>query len=252
MKNRKNPIIALAPIKYFNMSRNDNFEKIIYYIGLAKKANADIICFPESCIHRNKSLSLNSGLIKEIREACKKNSIWCIITDDIEIKGKVYNLAILIGRDGKIKGKYKKMHLYGDEVDPGRYVKVFETDFAKIGIAICWDLAFPKLFKKMKEKGAEIIFCPSEWCYEEKAHDKDHAKGEVNLLRSLVCVRAFENLCFVAICNPLTDESDQVSYSSIVSPHKILKETIKDEKIMVAELDLKEIKKLDRIYDKYL
>ena len=173
MKNKK-PIIALAPIKYFDISKKDNLKKVINSIRKAAKRKADIICFPESCLHKTETFKLEDEIIKRIREECKKNNIWCIITEDFILKKKPFNMAILIDRKGEIKGKYRKIHLYDDSVRAGKKVRVFKTDFAKIGIVICWDLAFPELFRKMKEKGAEIIFCPSQWCYEQKAHDNKH------------------------------------------------------------------------------
>jgi len=249
MKNHtKQPIIALAPIKYFDISKRHNLEKIKNYIKKAKKANADIICFPESCVHKTETLAYNDDLIKEIRQECKNNNIYCIITEDLILKNEPYNASILIGRDGEIKGKYKKIHLYGDEVNPGKNIRVINTDFAKIGIVICWDLAFPELFKKMKEAGAEIIFCPAQWCYEKKAYEEHHKEREINILKSLVTARAFENTYFVAMCNPLKDEKDLVSYSAIVSPSRVLKETIDKQGLVTAKIDLEEIKKLETIY----
>jgi len=246
---KRTAIIALAPIKYFDIAKKDNLEKIKKYIRLAGRAKADIVCFPESCLHKAKTLHIYDKMIKEIREECKKNSIWAIVSEDLFFKGKSYNTALLIGRDGKVKGKYNKIHLYDDEVHPGKKSMVFKTDFAKIGIVICWDLAFPELFKRMKKTGAEIVFCPAQWCYEEKAHDKHHKEREIDLLKSLASARAFENLYFIAICNPLRDASDQVSYSAIVSPHKVLKETIDKEGLIISKIDLNEIKKLEKLYD---
>ena len=249
---KKNPVIALAAIKYFDIAKNDNFDKVIHYISLAKKKKADIVCFPESCLHRTKKMHFHYGFVKEIREECKKNSIGCIITDDFVFGKKSHNTAILIDREGKIKGKYKKIHLYGDDgIHPGRKIGVFDTDFGKIGITICWDLAFPKMFKKMKLAGAQIVFCPAQWCFEEKAHDKQHKEREIELMRSLGSTRAFENLFYVAICNPLRDVHDQVSYSAIMSPHKVLKELVDKEGLIVSEIDLKEIGKLEKVYGKF-
>jgi predicted amidohydrolase len=245
---QKKATIALAPIKYFDISKKDNLKKIKKYIRMAANRGADIICFPESCLHKTKALSINHEFIQQIRNECKKNSIWCIITEDLILRKKPYNMAILINRRGEIKGKYKKIHLYDDDVRAGKKIKVFRTDFAKIGIVICWDLAYPELFKKMKEKKAEIVFCPSQWCYEYKAHDKKHKEIEIELLKSLATARAFENINFVAICNPLRDKEDQVSYSAIVSPHRVLKETVNEEKLIIAKINLNEIKKLEKLY----
>jgi predicted amidohydrolase len=249
-KKKKKPIIALAPIKYFDISRRHNLEKIKIYIKRAKKSDADIICFPESCVHRTETLDFKDDLIKEIREECKRNSIWCIITEDLMLAGKPYNTSILIDREGVIKGKYKKVHLYGDDVKPGNKVRVFNTDFGKIGIIICWDLAFPQMFKKMKEAGAEIVFCPSQWLYERKAYSNYGKEREINLLKSLVTARAFENLFYVAICNPLRDYKDLVSYSAIVSPTKVIKETIDKERLMTAKIDLEEIGRMEDLFGK--
>jgi predicted amidohydrolase len=245
----KNPIIALAQIKYFDESKSNNVNKIKRYIKRAKKKNADIICFPESVIHKTKILNFSHKYIDEIREECKKNKIWCIINEDIEIKKKVYNIAFLINRDGKIVGKYKKINLYGDKTLPGKRVYVFKTDFAKIGILICWDIAFPELFKKMKRAGAEIIFCPAQWWYDSELHDKNHIKRESKILESLIRTRAYENVNFVALCNPVLDSKYQVSYSGIASPTRILKKIVKKEGLIVSEINLSEIKRVHKIYN---
>jgi predicted amidohydrolase len=249
MKKRQ-PIIALAQIEYDPRKKN-NIDKIIKYIKEAKRKKADIVCFPESCICRTKTLHFDDELIKQLKIECKKNSIWCIITEDIILRGKPYNMSILIDRNGKVKGNYKKIHLYGDseELNAGKKIKVLQTDFAKIGIAICWDLAFPELFKKMKKAGAEIVFCPAQWAYEQKAHDKQHKKREKEILESLILARAFENLYFVALGNPVRKyEKEQVSYSAIASPHKILKEIVGKEGLITAKINLGEIKKFEKIY----
>ncbi|MEK6859661.1 MAG: carbon-nitrogen hydrolase family protein [Nanoarchaeota archaeon] len=247
---RRQAVIALAPIKYFDISKKDNLKKIKKYIRMAAKRKADIICFPESCLHKTEILHFENRIIKEIREECRKNSIWCIITEDIVLKKKPYNTALLIDRGGEIRGKYKKIHIHDEDVRAGKKTRIFKTDFAKIGIVICWDLTFPELFRKMKEKGAEIVFCPSQWCYENKAYDKKHKEREISLLKSLVSARAFENVYFVALCNPLVDREDMVSYSAIVSPHRVIKETIDKECLMIAKLNLNLIKQIESIYAK--
>lgn len=245
---RRMPLVALAQIKY-NHTGKHNIEIIKKYIRLAAEKKADIVCFPETCINRPKKLPLNHSLIKEIQDTCKENSIWAIITDYFFTNNKLYKMALLIDRKGKIKGKYKKIHLYGDiSKEAGKRIFVFKTDFAKIGIVICWDLAFPRLFKKMKKAGAEIIFCPAHWGYEIQAHKEDPKNAELNLLKSMLLSRAFENLNFVAVCSPVADEWDLISYSAISSPHKILAEIKDKEGLITARLNLNEIKKFSKLY----
>jgi len=247
---KKKPIIAVAQIKYFDISYSNNLAKLKKFIKKAKKRNADIICFPESCIHRSKVLKKDDKFIKELKEECKKNSIWCIITEDLKLKDKSHNTSILIDRQGEIKGYYKKINLYGDgeKITPGTRINTFKTDFGKIGIVICWDLAFPKLFQRLKRAGTQIVFCPSLWQYEPTAHDKNPKKRETKILRSLILSRAFENIFFVAFCNPVIKSKYQVSYSAIASPHKILNEIINKEGLITAKIDLSKIKKYEKIY----
>ncbi len=246
----KNPVIAVAQIRYFDTAKKNNIAKIEKYIRLAGKAGADIVCFPETCVYRGNALKLNHKLVRAICLACKKNNIWAIVTDNFKIKDANYTMSILIDRKGKIKGDYRKINLYGDSDDttPGKKIFVYKTDFAKIGISICWDMAFPELFMKMKKKGAQIVFIPSYWSYEYKAHEEKHKTRELTLIKSLISSRAFENLIFVAYANPLTKESDLISYSAIASPHRILKDIQDKEGLIVQKINLGEIKKFSKIY----
>lgn len=247
----KNPVIAVAPIRYYDIYKTHNVEKIKEYIKRAKRAKAEIVCFPESCIKRVGSVPLESNLIKQIREECRKNKIWCIINENIVIKGRPYNAAILIDREGKIKGNYNKINLYGeDHVYAGKKVKVFKTDFGKIGIAICWDIIHSEMFKEMRKKGAEIVFCPAEWNYDEPLHKGKHKFWDKKLLKAMVLARAYENVFYFALCNPIMDEKTQVSYSAIASPSRIIKELVDKEGIITARADLGKLKKIRRLYSK--
>jgi predicted amidohydrolase len=250
MKHRK-AVIALAQIRYFDIKTRHNVEKILKYIKIAKKKGADIVCFPEACIYKTDSVDLDSKAMDLIKAECKKNSIWCIVTDDFEIKGKTYDVSVLIDRKGQVKAGYKKIHLYGDKyAQAGRNTIVVKTDFAKIGVAICWDIAYPELFKRMKEAGVEVVFCPAQWWYDSKAHGQgeDHGQREAKILESLILTRAFENLCFVAVCNPVMETKYQVSYSAIASPTKILKKIEGREGLITAEINLNLLKKLKKVF----
>lgn len=76
----------------------------------------------------------------------------------------VYNTAVLMGRDGKLAGKYRKTHLPREEweagITPGDEYPVFETDFGKVGLIVCWDVQFPEPSRAMARQGAEILLLP--------------------------------------------------------------------------------------------
>jgi len=80
----------------------------------------------------------------------------------------VYNVAALIGPDGKLVGKYRKMCLPRGEVEggvaPGADYPVFDTRFGKVGMMICYDGFFPEVARELSKRGAEVIAWPVWGC----------------------------------------------------------------------------------------
>lgn len=76
----------------------------------------------------------------------------------------MYNTAVLIDRQGKVAGKYRKVYLPREEIEggltPGNSYPVFETDFGRIGMMICWDSQYADPARALAVQGAEIIFLP--------------------------------------------------------------------------------------------
>ncbi len=76
----------------------------------------------------------------------------------------VYNTAVLIDRQGRITGKYRKVQLPREEIEagvtPGNSLPVFDTDFGTIGMMICWDVQYVDPAQALAVQGAEIIFLP--------------------------------------------------------------------------------------------
>lgn len=88
-----------------------------------------------------------------------------IIDGMLELDGeKTYDTAVLIDRRGQVAGKYRKTHLPLAEVEdgetPGNDYPVFDTDFGRIGILVCWDYYFPEPARILRLKGAEMVFLP--------------------------------------------------------------------------------------------
>jgi predicted amidohydrolase len=76
----------------------------------------------------------------------------------------VFNTAVLVDREGRIAGKYRKVHLPLEEaergVTPGRDYAVFDTDFGKVGMLVCWDHWFQESVRTLRLKGAELVLLP--------------------------------------------------------------------------------------------
>ncbi|MBQ6829969.1 MAG: hypothetical protein IJO59_02460 [Clostridia bacterium] len=84
----------------------------------------------------------------------------------LELDGDtLYNTCVILDRQGRVAGKYRKTHLYGGEhrccgITAGDELPVFDTDFGRIGLAICMDMYYPEIFRVLTLKGARIIFWP--------------------------------------------------------------------------------------------
>jgi predicted amidohydrolase len=80
----------------------------------------------------------------------------------------VYNVAVLIGPDGRILGKYRKICLPHAEIEagvmPGSDYPVFETRLGKIGMMVCYDGFFPEVARELTRRGAEVIAWPVWGC----------------------------------------------------------------------------------------
>lgn len=85
--------------------------------------------------------------------------------------GKLYNSTVFWGRDGKRIDVYHKIHLAGDEsevFEPGDRLHVIDTEYGRIGTAICWDMQFPETARTLAKMGCDLILCPTwgwEWIY---------------------------------------------------------------------------------------
>lgn len=99
-----------------------------------------------------------------LAELAKEKKAY-IVAGLMEREGKaLYNTTVLIGRDGKYLGKYRKVYLPREELEggitPGDSYPVFDTDFGRIGIMVCYDVFFPDPARALATQGAELILLP--------------------------------------------------------------------------------------------
>ena len=80
---------------------------------------------------------------------------------------KLYNTSVLLNREGEISAVYRKIHLFSfdslkkEKIKPGLEIVTARTDLGFFGLAICYDLRFPELFRKLPLDGAEILLIPA-------------------------------------------------------------------------------------------
>jgi beta-ureidopropionase len=145
----------------------EGVESMMKGLDVAISYNPDIICLPENFANdRSSAEEVPGPITNKYSEYAKKHNCYIICTLIRKENSKMFNSSVLIDRKGKIIGTYDKIHPTSGECKDGCLPAsleppVFETDFGKIGIQICFDINWIDEWRKLKEKGAEIVFWPS-------------------------------------------------------------------------------------------
>jgi predicted amidohydrolase len=101
---------------------------------------------------------------ERIAEVAARHRMHVVFGTYERIGERIYNAAVLMGRDGAIIGRYHKVQLPDVErwsVTPGDSFPVFETDFGTVGMMICYDINFPEVARCLALNGAELLFHPT-------------------------------------------------------------------------------------------
>jgi len=240
-----------------------NLIEVSRQIISAAKDGAKLIVLPESFaimgINDSDQVKIaedvGRGQIQDfLSNQAKKNNVW-LIAGTIPLKSdnenKVYAACLVYNNNGKQVSRYDKIHLFDAHIEAtsetykesktleaGNQVIVVDTPFGKIGLAICYDLRFPELFRQLVIQGAEIIVVPSAFtAITGKAH------WEV-LLRA----RALENLCYViasAQGGYHVNGRETYGNSMIVDPWGTILDCLPDGSgYVIADVDIENINKI--------
>ena len=189
--------------------------------GLA--GQADIACLPELFSTGYHLDALGRGLfelaepvpaalgepsgptVDWLRERAARLSLAIVaglVERDSQAAGLLYDSVVLIDRRGEVRGRYRKSHLYPAEhrfFRPGDTLPVFDLDGLRVGLAICFEAAFPPIFSTLALQGAQVIFNPSA---------VPVGYGHLQDVRTRA--RAQDNQCFVVAVNHAGAEGDVV------------------------------------------
>ena len=135
----------------------------------AGRQNADIAVLPEGFpaaglpASRLRSVAepLSGPSMTAIADCARRHSMYVVTGFYLLEAGLLFNIAALIDRSGTIIGKYAKKHPTEGEIcggiTPGEAVRVFDTDFGRVGLSICFDVNWPSLWQELKRGGAELV-----------------------------------------------------------------------------------------------
>ncbi len=259
--------IAVVQFRTKQFFPEKNIEKAKKFIIKAKKQKAKIIVFPEDFItgpitDKLKEFADSKSKYFSIFQNFAKKYKINIVPGSIIIKNKqgFFNTTCYINSEGKIKSKYQKINLWHSEkkyLTYGNKISVFNTEYGKIGLIICWDLFFPNLFRKMCEKGVKIIICPSCWTYQDADVGLKHNKNsERVLVDSISIARAFENEIIFIYCNGAGKlnlpnfKGKLLGHSQITVPFKgmLKKLNHNKEEMFIEKIDTKILEDAEKAY----
>jgi predicted amidohydrolase len=110
--------------------------------------------------------------VSRLGRAARSAKAWVLAGSIIERDGdRLFNTTVMIDPQGRITGTYRKIHLFGygsrerQLLTPGDAIAVLDTELGVIGLATCYDLRFPELFRAMVDRGAEAFVVASAWPY---------------------------------------------------------------------------------------
>jgi predicted amidohydrolase len=184
---------------------------------------------------------LGEGLFARTADLARRHRLY-ITGAMLEARdGKVYDCAPVFSPDGSLLSVYRKTHLIGlmgetRWITPGDRLTALDLPWGRTGLAICYDLRFPELFRRLViSEGAQLIIVPASWPQPRRMH-----------WRVLTRARAIENLCFVAACNRVGQDGSYHFFgaSALIDPWgERLVEAGDTPALLTAEINLAEVGK---------
>ena len=170
--------VRLATVHYVpngGKTAMDSCRQFARFIEDAARQKADLLVLPETLTATGNGLSyvdaaemIPGPSTEYFGELALKNGLYLVAGLVEREKHLIYNTAVLIGPDGKLIGKYRKVTLPRTEIEagitPGTEYPVFDTRFGKVGMMICYDGFFPEPARQLGIHGAEVIVFPVAGC----------------------------------------------------------------------------------------
>jgi predicted amidohydrolase len=197
--------------------------------------------------YKEESEPIDGPFVESFSAKAKALSAYLFCGSFVEKDGdNFYNTSVMFDPQGRRIASYRKIHLFrygsdeGKLLTRGHEVMVVDTDFGKVGLATCYDLRFPELFRRQVDLGAELLLVTSAWPHRRLMH--------WNLLNQ---VRALENQCFLISSNCVGTTRGTLlgGHSQVVDPWGVvIASGGEQETIVKAEIDLTQIKHIREIF----
>lgn len=154
----------------------ENLKHVAKLMETAFSYEPDLVCLPEAFATASvrKPLEelaepLDGPIVKAMAEMAREHGSYIVCPLYTKRGGGIYNSAVVLDRSGDVVGVYDKLHpvtsshdytVFEEGVTPGSELKVFDLDFGRVGVQICFDIMFPETWRELAEKGAKMVV----WC----------------------------------------------------------------------------------------
>ena len=244
--------ISLAQMNILLGRPDENLAEARDFVSEAAVQGSDVVVFPELwstgydlANAAAYSTSVDAGIFAATSALARDCRIH-VIGSCLSLLGpkQFGNTAVFFDPDGGILGQYTKIHLFQlmDEhkhLTAGDRPTIVETNWGKCGLAICYDLRFPELFRLYALSGAKAVFLVAEWPHPRLTH-----------WRVLLRARAIENQMYVIACNRVGTSGNTrfFGHSCIIDPWgEFVVEAGDDEELLTADI---EMEKVDQVRSK--
>ena len=246
--------IKIAAIQMSTVAdKMENVRTVKAYLEKIKDENPDFVILPEMfcCPYQTENFPIyaekeGGPVWQQLSGYAKQYGIYLIggSMPEKDAEGNVYNTSYIFDREGKQIGKHRKVHLFDIDVKGGQTFKesdtltagdsdtVFDTEFGKIGVMLCFDIRFPELSRMMVNDGARIVFVSAAF---------NMTTGPAHWELSFR-TRALDNQIYMVGCAPARDVSAGYiswGHSIVTDPWGRVIDMLDEKKgILLAELDM--------------
>jgi predicted amidohydrolase len=152
-----------------SFANGSSLEQVCEWVDAEGARGADLIALPETFLGQNDATPepLDGPTVQALSALARQHRTYIVCPIDRRDGAHRWNTAVFINRAGEKDGLYNKVYPYWSEfdhaqpVDPGHAAPVFQTDFGRVGLAICFDVNFPEVWGRLADSGAEMVIWPS-------------------------------------------------------------------------------------------
>jgi len=164
--------IAYQPVEPGDGWLERTHERMEALLEEAARAKPDLVCFPEFCPVMGlgeKALEMAEPVpgptTQRMGEAARRHAMYVVVPLPERRGDRLYNAAVFLDRRGEVLGTYHKFQPTIGEMEqgitPGTEAETFETDFGRVGAAICYDMKFVEVGQRLADNGARLVVFPS-------------------------------------------------------------------------------------------